>query len=237
MDARSRCRWIPVKPVWTTQTSRGQTASLGPSFRPIRLPQGTTRSLCHASGSSGKSGSTPRRSRPLRLVPAEPLSAKPPVQSPAVHAVVHSLRRAVPEDAPAITELVQAAYAGYVERIGLRPAPMDVDYVDEIATREIWVLPGVGRLDAVLVVHAEADHLFVHNIAVLAERQGEGLGRALLEFAERRAAELGLPELRLLTNELMTENRAMYEHLGWEEIEQRAEHGYSRVYVRKRLAS
>src|SRR3954452_12200829 len=208
----------------------------GPSFRPIRLPQGSTRSLCHANGSSAKSGSTPRRSRPLRLVRAEsPSQARHQVRSPAVCAVDHSFRRAVAEDAPAISELVEAAYAGYVERIGLRPAPMDVDYVDEIATREIWVLPGADRLDAALVVHSEADHLFVHNIAVVPERRGEGLGRALLEFAERRAAELGLPELRLLTNELMTENRAMYEHLGWEEIEQRVEHGYSRVYFRKRL--
>ena len=150
-------------------------------------------------------------------------------------AVDRHLRRAVPDNAQAISDLVEAAYAEYVERIGRRPAPMDVDYVDEIATKEIWVLPGAGRPDTVLVVHAEADHLFVHNIAVVPERRGEGLGRALLEFAERRAAELGVPEFRLLTNELMTENRAMYEHLGWEEVERRAEHGYSRVYFRKHV--
>jgi N-acetylglutamate synthase-like GNAT family acetyltransferase len=145
-------------------------------------------------------------------------------------------RRATPGDADAIAALVEAAYAGYVERIGRRPAPMDTDYATEIAEREVWVVPGEIGIVGVLVVHAEPNHLFVHNIAVDPALQGHGLGASLLELAERRAAELGLRELRLLTNELMTENRAMYAHLGWEETEVRAEHGYRRVYFRKRLA-
>lgn len=145
-------------------------------------------------------------------------------------------RPATPADARAIQSLVEIAYAGYVERMGRRPVPMDVDYALEIAEREVWVLPREGRIVGVLVVHAEPDHLFVHNVAVDPALQGRGLGKALLELAEQRARELGLDELRLLTNELMIENRALYAHLGWEETDVRSEHGYRRVYFRKRLA-
>lgn len=144
-------------------------------------------------------------------------------------------RRATPADADAIKALVEAAYAPYVERIGLRPAPMDVDYEVELTERDGWVAVVEGRVVGVLVVAVERDHLFVHNIAVDPAFQGQGLGRELLELAEQRTAELHLDELRLLTNELMTENRAMYAHLGWEETEVRSERGYRRVYFRKRL--
>jgi N-acetylglutamate synthase-like GNAT family acetyltransferase len=145
------------------------------------------------------------------------------------------VRRATPADARAIESLVELAYARYVERMGMRPAPMDVDYAVEIAEREVWVAPRERPPVGVLVVHPEADHLFVHNVAVDPAQQGRGLGKALLGLAERRAEELGLCELRLLTNELMTENRAIYAHLGWEETEVRSEHGYRRAYFRKRL--
>ena len=146
------------------------------------------------------------------------------------------MRRATPEDVAAIDALVEAAYAHYVARIGLRPAPMDADHAAEVARGEVWVLPGEGAdVDGVVVLRVERDHIFVDNIAVAPERQREGVGRMLLELAERRAAEHGLAELRLLTNERMTENRAIYEHLGWEETERRVERGYARVYFRKRL--
>ena len=66
-------------------------------------------------------------------------------------------------------------------------------------------------------------------------RQGEGIGRALLALAEERAKELGLPEVRLYTHVLMSENRALYTGLGYGEDEFRAEEGFSRVFMSKRV--
>jgi 3'-phosphoadenosine 5'-phosphosulfate sulfotransferase len=40
------------------------------------------------------------------------------------------IRPAEPADARAIAEIVERAYGGYVERIGLRPGPMDDDYAE-----------------------------------------------------------------------------------------------------------
>ena len=75
----------------------------------------------------------------------------------------------------------------------------------------------------------------VENVAVHPDHQGRGLGRRLLDFAEAEARAAGLPELRLYTNEAMTENLALYRHFGHEEVDRRAEHGYRRVFLRKRL--
>jgi N-acetylglutamate synthase-like GNAT family acetyltransferase len=119
----------------------------------------------------------------------------------------------------------------------VRPAPMDADYGAAIAANEVWVVASGERLVGVLVLRPEADHLFVDNVAVEPEEQGSGIGGALLEQAEARAVELGVPELRLLTHELMTENRAMYAHLGWEETERRIEGKFARVYFRKPVTS
>lgn len=63
--------------------------------------------------------------------------------------------------------------------------------------------------------------------------QGTGLGRALLANAERRAAELKLGELRLLTHELMTDNRAFYTALGWTRLDAPVDERLPRVYFRK----
>jgi N-acetylglutamate synthase-like GNAT family acetyltransferase len=150
---------------------------------------------------------------------------------------VAELRRARAEDAGAIYELVQRAYAHYPEVIGVRPAPMDFDYAEQVATNEVWVTEDGGAIQGVIVMRWEPDHVFIDNVAVDPGRQGSGTGRSLLDHAEARAREEGIDELQLLTHELMAQNRAMYAHLGWEETDRRDEEGFSRVYFRKDLAS
>jgi len=126
-------------------------------------------------------------------------------------------RPATPADVPAMRALVEAAYAKYVPRIGMRPLPMDDDYDARVEKGEAWV---VGDPIEALVVLEDGDgHLLVDNVAVRPDLQGRGFGRALLEFAEATARERGYRELRLYTNERMTENRALYAHLGWVELE------------------
>ncbi len=144
------------------------------------------------------------------------------------------VRRARPADAVAITELVQAAYGHYPERIGVRPRPMDDDYGRAIQTNEVWVFPDHGMIEGVMVLTADGDHLFVDNVAVAPSAQGGGLGRTLLEHAEARVAELGLREVRLLTHRLMSENQSIYEHLGWTRMPAPDEQRGWAVYFRKR---
>ncbi|MBV9898154.1 MAG: GNAT family N-acetyltransferase, partial [Chloroflexi bacterium] len=67
--------------------------------------------------------------------------------------------------------------------------------------------------------------------------QGRGLGKRLLEFAEGEAKRLGFSEVRLYTNALMTENRALYARVGYVEYERRDVDGRDTVFMRKRLSS
>ena len=68
------------------------------------------------------------------------------------------------------------------------------------------------------------------------DRQGHGVGRRLIEFAESEARRLGHTELRLYTHVTMTENIALYSRLGFVETGRGREAGYDRVFMTKRLA-
>ncbi|MBA2239938.1 MAG: GNAT family N-acetyltransferase [Solirubrobacterales bacterium] len=144
-----------------------------------------------------------------------------------------AMRRARVEDAAQIRELVVSAYAHYPSRIGVRPAPLDLDYATEIAEKEVWLASIDGEPRGVLVIRCDGERVIVDNVAVAPDAQRSGLGRALLAQAEARAAALGAVELRLLTHELMTENRRIYERLGWEPIEAPPDERFSRVHFRK----
>ena len=146
-----------------------------------------------------------------------------------------TIRLADGGDIPAVTGCVRAAYAKYVERIGKEPAPMRQDHAAAIEAGETYVLVEDGELVGTIEVRAEEDHLFIGSVAVRPDRQGDGLGKVLMAFAESRAARADLPEIRLYTNEKMWENLAFYGRLGFEEVHRKLEDGYRRVYLRKRV--
>ena len=148
------------------------------------------------------------------------------------------LRRARPEDHAAVEAIVNAAYSIYVGRIGKPPGPMLDDYARLIAARAVSVLEDPdGRVAALIVLLPKPDHLLLDNIAVRPDRQGRGLGRRLIAFAESEARRLGYPELRLYTHEKMTENIALYTRFGFRETGRGRKAGYERVFMTKPLGA
>lgn len=142
-------------------------------------------------------------------------------------------RLAVAADVPAVKAVTDAAYHHYIERIRLVPGPMQADHAANVAAGRVFVAGDPVR--GVLVLVPAADHLYLDSIAVHPDAQGTGLGRRLLAFVERCARELGLPEVRLLTNAMMWENRKMYARYGYEVVERRMEGPYDRIHYRKPL--
>lgn len=136
----------------------------------------------------------------------------------------------------AITTLVTEAFTRYIDRIGKPPAPMLADYTSLVGTTRVWVLEDNASLVAMIVVVPRGDHVVVETIAVAPGVQGGGHGQRLLERAERDAAELGVAEVRLSTNEAMTENLAYYPRRGYVETGRGAEDGYQRVFFSKTVA-
>ena len=146
------------------------------------------------------------------------------------------IRRARPEDRETAEAIVRDAYSIYIARIGKPPGPMLDDYAALIAEGAVSVLEDAnGAIAALMVLLPKTDHLLLDNIAVRPDRQGHGLGRQLIAFAEAEARRLGHAELRLYTHATMTENIALYTRLGFTETGRGQEDGYNRVFMTKRL--
>ena len=138
-------------------------------------------------------------------------------------------------DQKAIRDLVDRAYRGYVPRIGKQPAPMTDNYRQRILDGEAYVTRIDGCIVGLIVLPPRDDYLHIGNIAVDPDRQRGGVGTALLGFAEERARELGLTELRLYTNAAMTENLDYYPKRGFTAVERRREDSFDRVYFSRVL--
>ena len=144
-----------------------------------------------------------------------------------------SLRRAIATDLPAIKALIDAAYSRYLTRMDKPPGPMLRDYGPSVEAGTTWVTD--SPITAVLTLYPVRRPPAHREIAVHPGAQGRGLGRALMSFAEQEAARRGLTRMALVTHEAMTENQAIYARLGYAEVERRAEDGYRRIYMEKRL--
>ncbi|WP_053376638.1 GNAT family N-acetyltransferase [Paenibacillus sp. FJAT-27812] len=135
----------------------------------------------------------------------------------------------------AIVECVNAAYNQYIDRIGKRPAPMLADYIELVSNNFVYIVTDRDELIGLIVLIPKDNYLLIENIAVHPTFQGQGIGRKLIEFAMSFAKEALFQEVRLYTNEVMTENLAYYPKLGFIELERRTEDGYRRVYMSKPL--
>lgn len=145
------------------------------------------------------------------------------------------LRQGQVEDQQAVETCVRAAYATYLVRMDREPAPLHADYSALLASGVVYVLASGKKVLGVLVMMPQEESLLIENVAVDPGAQGQGLGRALMAFAEQHARKAHLRDIRLYTNEAMTENLHFYRQLGFEEEGRRAHDGYHRVFLRKVL--
>lgn len=130
-------------------------------------------------------------------------------------------------------EVIAEAYGKYLSRMDRPPAPLLRDHAPAIEAGTLWVTgdPVTGLISLI----PQGGSLLIENVAVSPRAQGSGIGRALMDFAERQARRLKAARLALYTSEVMAENLAIYAHLGYQEVERKAVDGYRRVYLEKPL--
>jgi ribosomal protein S18 acetylase RimI-like enzyme len=145
------------------------------------------------------------------------------------------LRPATEADIPRLTELVQAAYGHYVERLGGPPRPMTDDYADVIRRYRVTVAERGGEIAGLIVLGTSDEGFLIDNVAVHPSHQGNGVGRALLEHAELAARRDGFDSIHLYTHERMTENLALYSRIGYVEYDRRLYGDACLVFMRKQL--
>lgn len=126
-----------------------------------------------------------------------------------------NLRRARGDDLPSVVALQQSAYAANRAILGVEPQPLQADYADIFATMEVWLAEGERDLDGVLILQPRESDLLIWSVATAPARQGKGLGRDLLAFAEHRARSLGRTTMRLYTGTLLADRVAWYTRHGY----------------------
>jgi len=145
------------------------------------------------------------------------------------------IRAAIAADVPAIAQIVDHAYRHYIARMGKPPGPMLEDYAARVSEGVVWVLEEETVITAMIVLVTAPNYLLLDNIAVSPARQGLGLGRRLLAFAEAEALRRGYREIRLYTHQTMVENQRLYASIGYQETGRGTEAGFDRVFMRKLL--
>lgn len=151
-----------------------------------------------------------------------------------------TLRPAQSDDVAGVESCAHAAYVGYVDAIGKKPAPMVADFGELIEQKHVTVASRAGSIIGFVVMWPkpnsdEPDHFYIDNIAVRPAEQGTGLGRALLAEADRAALAARCSEIRLYTNEAMTENLDYYPRRGFVETHRATDDGFNRVYFSRRV--
>jgi GNAT superfamily N-acetyltransferase len=146
-----------------------------------------------------------------------------------------TIRAAEAADVGAVADIALKAFDRYVERIGRPPAPMLADYAQLIAGGWVWVVLLDDVVAGFAVLIPRTDHLLLETVAVTPDVQGRGLGSGLLAFTEDVARREGLGEIRLYTNEAMTENLAYYPRHGYRETHREIGDGYRRVCFSRML--
>lgn len=137
------------------------------------------------------------------------------------------------DDMDALLQLIHAAFAYMDDRID---PPSSARMLDAVALREKarsetgFVIEHNGTAIACLFCKPEATGLlYLGKLAVLPEMQNRGLGRKLLQAAEKLAQTLGLAGLRLETRVELVENHAAFLSWGFTKTAENRHQGYNRT--------
>ena len=146
------------------------------------------------------------------------------------------IRLANLDDLECVQKCASAAYSKYIERMGREPAPMLVDFSEQIRAGFVYVSLNYSVLSGYVVFYPAEEGLHLESVAVHPSHRGQGIGKILVEFVEQAARDQGLDSVELYTNEAMTENLTLYSKLGYTEVARHQQDGFNRVFFRKHLS-
>jgi len=127
------------------------------------------------------------------------------------------IRDATALDAPAIADLVNRAFL--VERFFVEGDRTSAAAVARMLETGAFLLGEMdGRLVACVYVEAEGERGYFGMLSVDPSRQGEGLGRRLVEAAEDRCRRRGCRVMEILVVDLRAELPPLYRRLGYAEV-------------------
>jgi len=128
-----------------------------------------------------------------------------------------SVRRATPDDAPELTDLVNAAYA--IEKSFFDGDRTDEDEIAAMTESGLFlVLEQAGGLAAAVYLERRGNMAYFGMLSVRPELQGMGLGKRLVRICEAMAEATGASAMTLRIVSLREELGRWYRGLGYREV-------------------
>ncbi|MCV2881635.1 GNAT family N-acetyltransferase [Actibacterium sp. XHP0104] len=140
------------------------------------------------------------------------------------------IRRATdPYDWNSLLRLLQTSFAYMEGRVDPPPSMYQLTpetLAQQSHTREIWVAEDNGMPVACVFLTPDSDVLYLSRLAVAQSHRGQGLARALIGLAEKRAVELGLPMIEARTRVELVENHMAFATMGFSQVGETAHEGF-----------
>lgn len=152
------------------------------------------------------------------------------------------LRAGTAGDAPAIAATIAASFAQYRGKLvpesgAFRETAEGIAAELAKGTGAIVLERGAEMLGCVLVEEIQGD-LYFGRLSVLPSARGLGLARRLIGAVEAEAQRRGLAGVRLSVRIVLTDNRRLFNSLGYREVSREAHPGFDRptsINMRKAL--
>jgi putative acetyltransferase len=131
----------------------------------------------------------------------------------------HQIRRAAPADAPAIADVLHAAFtkykALYTEK-GFAATVLDSEEVKHrMREGPVWVGLQNGVVVATVAAVVKVESVYIRGMAAVPAARGSGFGSALLHCVEDWAASQGYVRLFLSTTPFLDSAIRLYEKCGF----------------------
>ena len=145
------------------------------------------------------------------------------------------IRHARLSDLQQLRYLAQTAFAPSAPGVRGRREPLRADLRELVEHEDITVFMVRNRVRGFICYHIDGPDLHIEALAVSARQRRRGVGRQLLDQADRDGLEQKCRRAIFHSNAAMFENLAYFRAKGFEEIDRRTENGFERVYMERYL--
>ncbi len=145
------------------------------------------------------------------------------------------IRHARLGDLQQLRYLAQTAFAPYATGVRGKREPLRADLRELVEEEAVSVFILENAVRGFICYHIDGPDLHIEALAVSARQRRRGVGRQLLDQADREGLAKKCRRAIFHTNAAMFENLAYFRAKGFEETDRRNENGFDRIYMERYL--
>ncbi|MEM8787502.1 MAG: GNAT family N-acetyltransferase [Pseudomonadota bacterium] len=145
------------------------------------------------------------------------------------------IRSARTSDLHQLRYLAQIAFAPYATGMTGPRAPLSADLRTLVEAEEVSVSVIENAVRGFICYRIDGPDVHIEALAVGARYRRRGVGRQMLDHADRAGLRRGCRRAVFHTNAQMFENIAYFRAKGFQPVDERIEEGFKRVYLERYL--